>query len=210
MDGQLPEHYKPYNIDWEKLGYLDWPKRPQPDLQFPINPILKKIHHGRRMFYGLDEAYTLIEPAIRLASAYLASPQSMLFIYSMVYETQRMTDQINPSTGKPHSRFRITAEGDPKVLLRRIHRVFQETALFNTWGPKPEWDGPRVAGCTIGYDEIDRDGSVCGVRISLASSSYVTPELQKNARFSPITIPLSYNSVLLSYPMPWQAECKMS
>ena len=99
--------------DWDRLGYSDWPNRQPPDLTYPINPIFKK-----ERFWGCEEEWYLIEPALRLASAFLATPTSMLFIYSCVYECKRLPSQSDIES-EPHYQFRLTEERDPKVLLPR-------------------------------------------------------------------------------------------
>ena len=115
--------------DWDRLGYLDWPNRQPPDLTYPINAVFKKDR-----FWGCEEERYLIEPAIRLASAFLATPASMLFIYSIVYECKRLPSQFDIE-GEPLYQFRLTEERDPKVLLPRIHRIWQETAAYSCFGP---------------------------------------------------------------------------
>lgn len=80
-------------------------------------------HDGERMFWGSDNDYGVIEPAIRMASVYLSSPRSLLFINSLVYETKRLSAQFHNSRGS-NFQFQLTEDRDSKVILPRIYRIW--------------------------------------------------------------------------------------
>ena len=69
--------------EWKDLGYDEIP-RPC-NLSGKINPIFANYHKKDRGFIGTDEEYTLIMPALQVASNYLYSPKSCRFLYSIVY-----------------------------------------------------------------------------------------------------------------------------
>lgn len=116
--------------DWHSLGYFDWPNRQQPDLKYPTNPMFE---YDR--FWGTDAEYTDIEPAIHLASAFLSSPPSIQFIYSLVYECKRLPNQFD-FVGWSCYQFRRTTETDTKLIQSRIDQIFEETAFCCIWGPQ--------------------------------------------------------------------------
>ena len=95
MAWTVPEDYQAFEKHWKHLGFSDWPGRQPANLTNPINPTFKKKLKGCQLFWGTDREYEMIKPALRLASAFLTTPASMLFIYSLVYECKRLPSQFD-------------------------------------------------------------------------------------------------------------------
>ena len=109
---------------WASLGYHDWPGREQPDLKDTNNPI---FHRSRYRGCGFD--FMLIAPALRLASQLLYSPRSKIFIYSLVYNCQPLSEEFNHQ-GEPCSVFTRTLERDEKLIETRLEKIFRETGKY--------------------------------------------------------------------------------
>lgn len=117
----------PDTAGWARLGYVDWPNRPQPDLRDTDHPMFRK-----RRFIGTAEDYEMISPAIRLASHLLCWPKSMLFIYSLVYECKTLPSEFDHD-GRPCFQFRRTLERDEHLIRKRVDRIFQEMGSHFTF-----------------------------------------------------------------------------
>ena len=79
--------YPQFSADWKTLGYDDPPRIP--NLTTKIHPVLAEYHAKSRRFEGANEEYEMIRPAIQLASNYLYSHKSCLFLYSLVFADRK-------------------------------------------------------------------------------------------------------------------------
>ena len=129
---KVPEYYRAFESQWSNMGYPDWNNRQPADLNYPVNPIFNRFQGSTQLFTSTHRDYRMIEPAVRLASAFLSSPASIRFIYSLVYERQRLPSKFDFKDG-PCYQFRQTKETDPNVILPRVDVIFKATALHNEW-----------------------------------------------------------------------------
>lgn len=123
--------------DWDRIGYNDWPNRRQPDLKDTNHPMFH-----RSGFTGDDEDFSLISPAVRLASQLLYAPKSMLFIYSLVYECRTLPKEFD-HMGRSCSEFRRTAETNEELIQARVDRIFNEMGSHFTFVSKKLLNLPR-------------------------------------------------------------------
>ena len=157
-------HRLPYDIfdsDWENLGYLD---TPQPcNLTSRIHPIFTKIRGQEkiRAFTGSDEEYERILPAVRLASNYLYSPSSRVFICSIVHAEREPTG-LKDIFSNPLFQF---DKLDPSLCSSdRIDQIWARLALHTEFGPQAmyRWNEILTIGRTnakIDEEGIDLTGS---------------------------------------------------
>lgn len=130
---QHPCDYLWTDEDWESLGYFDWPNREPPDLTVAFqHPVLKQSSG----FWGTDEEYALIQPAIRIASRLLMLPRTNLFVYALVYECKPLPSQFN-FDGRSCSQFRMSAERDSDLYVTEVTRIWRMLSSYNEWGPSP-------------------------------------------------------------------------
>ena len=174
MDPTSRLAYPQFSADWKTLGY-DYPPR-NPTLTTKIHPVLEKFHGSYQRFNGTDEEYEMIRPAIQLASNYLYSPKSCLFLYSLVYAKRKpIATKFNfgsspiklenlefKVTDLPCTEFRRLDEYCPM----RMYLIFEELALYNQFGPK---DMPMAGGTAL----IPKDGKTPFSRLWGIHSSLV-------------------------------------
>lgn len=141
MNRASRKNYPQFTSDWGRLGYFDAPQTP--NLAASINPIFRKRYGNLQLFKGTDEEYEMIEPAVRLASAYLYSPKSCAFLYSLVYADRKVLPNTLNKYGSANregfktdegvcTEFRVL--GHSKVSAPRMRRLWREVACHNTWG----------------------------------------------------------------------------
>ena len=145
-DRQHPCNYLWTDEDWESLGYFDWPNREPPNLTMAFqHPVLKKSSG----FWGTDEEYALIQPAIKIASRLLMLPRTSLFVYALVYECKPLPSQFN-FNGHPCSQFRMSAERDSDLYVTEVTRIWRKLSSYNEWGPSPPSMDHRFENGTAG------------------------------------------------------------
>lgn len=130
---QHPCRYLWTDEDWDSLGYFDWPNREPPDIALAFEHPLLKQSSG---FWGTDEEYALIQPAIKIASKLLMLPRTNLFIYSLVYECKPLPSQFD-CDGLRCFQFRMTTKRDPDSYVNEVKRIWETLSCHNEWGPAP-------------------------------------------------------------------------
>ena len=133
IDRQHPCDYLWTDEDWESLGYFDWPNREPPDLTAAFQHPVMKQSSG---FWGTDEEYALIQPAIKIASRLLMLPKTSLFVYALVYECKPLPSQFN-FNGHPCFQFRMSAEKGSDLCVTEVTRIWETLSSYNEWGPSP-------------------------------------------------------------------------
>ena len=151
--------------DWNLLGYNDWPGRQQTSLSRNTSIL---SHHNNDIFrhanfLGTTEEYVLIQPAIRLASALLATPASIRFIVPLVWEQKRLPRQFD-FNDKPTFQFRRSKETDVGALMDRFLTIFGQLATNTSYGPAPP-------GCREDFEDFDLHGK-CTIKDAPEGSNF--------------------------------------
>ena len=154
-----------FESDCRNLGYLDPPKRC--NLTGRIHPVLSKFRGPKtiRAFTGSDSEYERIIPALRLASNYLSSPGSRVFICSLVYAERKVTG-LKDIRGFPLLQFEKL---DSRLCSRdRVSRIWTQLALHTEFGPREmnnarDFDVIGMTSTRIDDDGVDLrgDGKMC-------------------------------------------------
>lgn len=144
MDSAHRRVFPQFSADWKTLGYDNPPQAP--NLTTKIHPIFENHPTKHPGFRGTDEEYEMIRPAIQLASNYLYSPKSCLFLYSLVY-AERKPIATKVSLGDspmklenlefkvkdlPCTEFRRLDSYCP----RKMNHIWEQLALYNLFGPE--------------------------------------------------------------------------
>lgn len=168
MDPCVRDSFPELESDWENLGFLD---APQPsNLRGKINPVFEKFRgeEKTRAFTGTDEDYERILPAIQLASKYLDSPSSRVFVCSLVYADRKLAPIEDENGVIPFGKFddayfRFTEfyKVDPSLCSSdKIDRIWEQLALHTEFGPR-ELDDIFTRGTTA--PKRSEDGEEDGV-----------------------------------------------
>ena len=156
MDRKTRERYPQFTYDWVNLGYSDFPQ--MPNLTNNIHPIFKATK-----FDGSRAEYEMIEPAIRLASNYLNSANSSIFVHSLVYGERKpvpsrcniggQTFRANGKVVKVGGGACTDVKRTEKFSIDKINHIWRQIALHSRFGPKSK------AGCNGYCAHIDKDGA---------------------------------------------------
>ena len=171
MDRESREKYPHFADNWANLGYDDLPQ--PPNLTENVHPLLKATK-----FDGSKEAYEAMKPAIQLASNYLYSPNSCMFVYSVVYGQRKAvasTHNIGGHSFKAGGK-EVKVGGRPcadvvKTIdfsMDKVSHVWRQIALHCRFGPRSM---PGLLGRCMPMDKdgADLQGNGChGHAISIA------------------------------------------
>ena len=156
MNQGTRERYPQFVHEWVSLGYSDFPK--QPNLTNDIHPIFRATK-----FNGSQAEYEVIEPAIRLASNYLNSPNSSIFVNSLVYgERKPVPSRCNIGGQKFVANGKVVKIGgaactdvkrSENFSVDKIDYIWRQIALHCRFGPLSR------RGCNGYCAHIDRDGA---------------------------------------------------
>ena len=131
MDEITRKDYKGFSAkDWKNLGYDEVPL--PCTLRGKIHPIFANYHKEDRGFVGTDETYAMILPAIPIASNYLYSPKSCMFLYSIVYGERKQV-----FWGKLRLKFKggtcteLSRVDKSLYCPRRMDHIWNEMARYN-------------------------------------------------------------------------------
>ena len=155
MQSVFRDSYPAFESDCRNLVYLDPPKRC--NLTSRIHPVLSKFRGPKkiRAFTGSDEQYARILQALRLASNYLSSPGSRVFICSLVYAERKATG-LKDMRGFPLLQF--DKLGSRLCSSDRVNQIWTQLALHTEFGPRKMNDSRDFDVVGMTSARIDDDG----------------------------------------------------
>ncbi|MCJ1317158.1 hypothetical protein MMC15_002481 [Xylographa vitiligo] len=122
------DHYLPKDELKEMAELQEGEKAELPNLRYPINPIFRR----QRWVDITDRQWTLVEPVLRLASAFFETEASFVLLYSIINAPQVRIPRVDPTEFDKYEIHRL----DPLKHYRHARLEFsQNIALFgdNLW-----------------------------------------------------------------------------